>query len=108
MKKYCLVIDTSETSPEPGLFVFDADTVKEAKAKLDEMNLRFGLGFVYCATIGKRLKGCKNHFDDYLRTDDGLRWRRPYEKALKSGVYAPEGWRRISDWRTVSQFRRSE
>ena len=105
MKRYTLLIDTSASSLENELYIFEADTIKAAKAKLTELNLSFAPGYIYCATIGRKEIGRKNNrFWTIARTDSGRDWKKTDER-LDSGVpYIPEGWRRVSNWLGIGYF----
>lgn len=108
MKKYCLVIDTSAFSGDENLFVFYANTIKACRQKLMDLKLRFGLGYIYCATVGRKDSGCDNkQYRDILRTDDGYFWRRePLFKFSDMSAYCPESWRSVDSWYGVSDFQR--
>ena len=104
MKKYLLAIDTSASSIENDLFVYEAVTIKDAKNKLRELRLRFGIGYVYCATISKKESGRKNNlFCDILRTDNGEHWY------VEKGDYFfnPVNWRTVNEWKTVEAYKKS-
>ena len=109
MKKYCLVIDTSASSPDPGLFVFYADTIKACRNKLIDLRLKFGSGseFVYCATIGRKELGREyTRYKDILRTDDGLFWDKvPLFKFSDIYDYNPESWRSVDSLVGIENFR---
>jgi hypothetical protein len=101
MKKYILVIDTSASSPESSLYVHETRTIKEAKAKLNELNLRFGCGYIYCANIAVKEKGRKNNYYwDVIRTGDGIRWHKE-----EGEPYNPENWLRLHEWANLNYFK---
>lgn len=101
MKKYILTIDTSATSPENKLYVYESDTIKGAKEKLAELNLVFAPDFIYCALIGKKEPGRNNNrYFDILRTDDGIKWSRDEGQH----VYNPTDWSRIGNWEQIDYY----
>lgn len=102
MKKHVLVIDTSASSLESKLYIYEANTVREAKEKLAELNLVFAPGYIYCATIGCRYTGRENRYFDTQRTDDGLTWN-PIHGGHK---YNPEKWDCIFSWNSIDRFRK--
>jgi len=111
MKDFALVIDTSAASTESKLYVYEADTVREAKDKLTELNLTFGSGYIYCATIGQK-EGAENRYFEIERTDNGIDWRRSedepaYIAAQDKRYYNPENWSRVDEWETIDQFRKA-
>jgi len=106
MKRYTLLIDTSAFSPDNQIVVFEANTVKAAKAKLAELNLVFGQGFVYCATIGKKEIGRKNNrYWTVQRTDNGKDWYRESKRDMNGlGAHNPENWLRVTEWQSIGYF----
>lgn len=102
MKKYILVIDPS-AAVDTHLYVYESKTVKEAKVKLESLNLSFEPNKVYCAVIGKKLPGPGYRYVDILRTDNGKTWHRSSD----TYVYDPSGWRTIDDqWETMGLCKR--
>jgi len=107
MKRYTLIIDPSASSPDDRLVVFEANTIKAAKAKLNELSLVFGRGFVYCATIGKKEIGRRNNrYWTVQRTDNGKDWYRGSKRDMNGqGAYNPENWLRVTGWPSIDYFR---
>lgn len=99
MKKYTLLIDTSASSPENKLYVFECATIKAAKEALALLNLKFSTGSIYCATIDKKQKSGK--FASILRTDDGVKWN----KSIGQHEFDPSGWDRVSEWKSIELFK---
>ena len=102
MKKYLVVVDTSAGSPEgSSLYSFDADSVDVAIEEFEKLNLRFAPGFVYCATIGRKVSEEPDRFLDILRTDDGVHWR---TEKYDHRYYCPKDWHHISEWSNIKYF----
>jgi len=103
MKAYTLLIDPSASSPaSESLYVYEADTVEDAIDKLNELDLEFETGKVYCATIGRRIEGKENRYCTTLRTDNGEKWFREKDDR----PYIPETWARLEDWENLKVFRK--
>ena len=104
MKNFTLVIDTSASNPEGSqIYVYEADTLQEAKDKLTEFNLSFKQGDVYCATIGERNPGTLNRYQQIERTDDGVKW---YDDNSNGHSYIPVEWKRVEDWQNIDKFKK--
>jgi hypothetical protein len=103
MKNFTLLIDTSAASAECEVYVFEADIIQEAKDKLTELNLTFGSGYIYCATIGELEIGSNNRYFNIERTDNGVDWN---EHKSDNCAYVPEAWKRVDDWETIGNFRK--
>jgi len=104
MKRYTLIIDTSASSPESKLYIYEARTIKEAKAKLAELNLIFTSGYIYCATIGRKEIGRKNNrYLEVARTDNGINWSKT-KRADSGHTFIPENWLRIHEWKLIGYF----
>jgi len=105
MKKYCLVIDTSASSPEQSLYVYFADTIKACRHKLIDLKLKFELGYVYCATIGRKSPTHKDHYSDILRTDNGYIWNKVPFYGSCAVVFNPKSWPSVDSWKGINEYR---
>lgn len=102
MKRFTLNIDTSAASAESKIYVYEADTIKDAKDKLAELNLTFEHGYIYCATIGEKADSDNRYFT-IERTDNGVDW---YEENSNGSFYTPESRDRVDDWKIIDKFRK--
>lgn len=98
MSKYVLVIDPSASSPEENLYIHFGNTIKELKSKLQSLNLVFGAGKIYCATIDKKVD--KERFIGHIRTADGHNW----SKELSQYAFNPAKWARLDHWQKIGTF----
>ena len=112
MKKvgnYVMVIDLSSKLrgtryyTGPVLYQVGADTMRELKRLLKDLNLNFVAGTfnsIYCATIGKWNSKNKK-YQKAVRTGDGLVWY----KESDSSYYDPNGITHVNDWVDIDDFK---
>jgi len=106
MKPYTLTIGASAGNATGlRLYVYEADTLKDAINELKDLNLEFSPAKILCANIGCRLDGDENRYETILWTNDGEKWYRDALLNAKYAFYNPETWMQVHEWQDIEEFK---